>query len=170
MCWKFSVSLLCTATISVTPVESGLALQRTGLCWKSRVDESLRIRARKCFMFTDKFCWVFLYIYLFISMSEVKGRGAAGDGYTWGKDDSEQNVPSVYEPPALLPCQSSCHAGTLARLRNGGHRNHVSKTNPENHMAQALPGGRVLPQICWITRFARPLFSLWDMLCVCSHP
>lgn len=135
-----------------------------GQGFAGRVDGTLRIGATKCVMFTDKFCWVF-----FITpMPEVRGRGAAGDGYTWGKGDSEQDIPFVCELPALLPCQSSCHTGTLAHLRNGGHRSHISKTNPEIHMAQALPGGSV-PTNCWITRFARALCSLWDMLCVCPH-
>lgn len=103
-----------------------------------RVDGTLRIGTRKCFMLTDKFCYVFFTT----SMPEVRGRGTEGDGYTWGKGDSEENIPSVCELPVPLPCQSRCHSGTQAHLRNGGHRNHVSKKNPETHMAQ-VHGGNV---------------------------
>lgn len=135
-----------------------------GQGFAGRVDGTLRTGARKCFMFTGKFCWVFFIS----SMPEVRGRGAAGDGYTWVRGDSEQNIPSVCELPGLLPCQSGCHTGTLAHLRNGGHRNHISKADPENHMAQAPPGGSVSTNLLDYQVCQGFIFSLGCALCLPS--
>lgn len=58
----------------------------------------------------------------------------------------------------------------LTHLRNGGHRNHVSKTNPETHMAQALPGGSVPTNLLDYQVWQGFIFSLGYALCLLSFP